>query len=211
MLKNIGASLFMLFYSSGIYSQLPENGSIRDTVISGFQFFTDGVLINGLEEGSYNFWNANKVLWMKGAYQKGTKVGLWYYYDQQGTLYQKGSYSSDSSIILNNISNRSEIIDTVLYKGTTAFDSFDEDGGEDMNWTFVDDEPISHREVKTFVEQKEGLWEYYDKEGQIMYKKIYLKGKVIEYIKVQDFPSGFDDFEGDTTGWNFDVDTLKKN
>ncbi|MEM6801151.1 MAG: hypothetical protein AAF696_07085 [Bacteroidota bacterium] len=200
----------LIIICAEVFTQGLQSSTIRDTLINGSYYKTEGKLLNGLEEGHYHFWYLNGSLYQMGSFSKGSRVGLWYFFDYEGKLSEKGSYFVNDSLIQENIAIRSEVVDTLgpdsiipdpiaLEKDTTWDDFGVFDDAAVVDWAFVDDEQKESRPVrKLFQNLEHGKWTYYDGEGDAIYYEIYDKGKRMKYVKLKEY---YNDFDGVESEW----------
>lgn len=67
--------------------QLAAQDTVK-TFYSGNRLLSIGVKVNGKEQGEWLFYHTNGLVWTKGSYLNGEKVGLWKTWNDGGQLVQ---------------------------------------------------------------------------------------------------------------------------
>jgi antitoxin component YwqK of YwqJK toxin-antitoxin module len=166
------------YYDNG---QLMFKGSYKNGEKDGIweEYYSDGQLEykgsfkNGDRDGYWEEYWSNGKLRYKGSYKNGDRDGIWEWYYSNGQLDYKGSYKN-GELIKKLPLKESETPKKKLFIPRKL-------SGEDSRWadwnkeqSIKNGEPINQYDINTG--KKEGIWEKYYDNGQLMYKGSYKNG-----------------------------------
>ena len=173
-MKKLLTILCLVLLSSYSYSQdLPPDGPYEDYYENG-QLKEKGNLRDGKENGLWEFFYENGQLERRGNNKDGEMDGLWEFYQENGQLEFRSNYKDGK------------------WDGFIEF--FNEDGlfwfkncyknGEEINMSYCYERFYENLQFRSKGnvknDKKEGLWEYFDEDGNLTGTEEYKDGVLQE-------------------------------
>lgn len=91
------------YYENGV---LHKCGKLKDGVYDGQwhfynaqkQLVRQGNYVKGLPDGQWTFWDDNGTLWQKGQFREGKERGWWQFFSEKGLLQHEGNYEDGKAV-----------------------------------------------------------------------------------------------------------------
>lgn len=155
-----------------------------------------GDLLNGMEEGVWEYYYLDTMIHSRGSYRQGTRVGQWEFYAENGILKESGAYWYNDSLIQENL--KADSFDLDFHQEIMESSEVPQYGGDMEIWgacpidsgdfdDFMGGDDFGGEDFSVFLVRqnlKHGQWNYYDDKGKLIEVQQYAKGELVGTLKV---------------------------